>query len=180
MTEEMKDVEHKGISRREFAKRIAQGMVAFLVIASVGRGYATTCSGEKDEDCTSGGTEIDENCGSQSGSGTNYTYDVDNHCGDNIGTSSHRDDDDACGDGTHYDGTIYTRAHDDNCGSTHGVLDVYDTDDCCGEIGWKGLGKTGWDPDEGCSPEPEYDEDANCGSLVRTGPSTDTDNDGKS
>ncbi len=178
MPKQRKEEEPKGISRREFARKIAQGMVAFLVVASVGRGHAATCSGEPDVDCTPSGTEIDENCGSQSGSGTSYAYDVDNHCGAKIGTSKHRDEDDDCGAGSYRLGTIYGRAHDSNCGSTYGVRDEYDADDDCGNWFLKEGGTTAWDPDEGCSPEPNYDKEDNCGQLYGVGPGTDVDNDG--
>ncbi len=168
----------KGISRREFAKKIAQGMVAFLVVASVGKGYAATCSGEPDVDCKPDGTEIDENCGSQSANGTNYTFDMDDHCTKKIGTSKHRDKDDACGVGSHWDGTFDLRAHDENCGSTYGVRDEYDVDDNCGSYLMKVGGSTSWTPDFGCSPAPDYDRDDNCDKPWFFGPGTDVDNDG--
>ncbi len=182
MPEEKKVEEQKGLSRREFARKIAQGMVAFLVVASVGRGYAATCSGEPDVDCKPDGTEIDENCGSQKSlGGGKYTYDIDDHCSKKIGTSQHQDKDDACGVGSAYNGTLWARATDDNCGSTYGVRDQHDYDDNCGNWFLKSSQGTLWTPDFGCSPEPNYDKDENCGKQWPTTPpgGTDIDNDGK-
>ncbi len=180
MPEERKEEEQKGLSRREFARKIAQGMVAFLVVASVGRGYAGTCIDKKDEACTGGGTEIDENCGSQKSlGGGKYEYDADDHCGKKVGTGTHLDQDDDCGLGSSYDGTKYCRADDSNCGSKYGPRDTYDVDDNCGKFGTKSSSGTVWDPDEGCSPAPNYDQDNNCGKPKASGEGTDTDDDGK-
>ncbi len=172
----------KGISRREFAKKIAQGMVAFLVVASVGKGYAGTCIDKTDTACTGSGTELDENCGSQiPKEGGKYEWDDDNHCGGTIGTSAHRDEDDDCGAGTSYNGSVYYKATDENCGSTYGPTDKHDEDSNCGDWLAKWDGGTYWDPDHGCSPSPNYDQDNNCG-KPKPEPlgGTDTDNDGKS
>ncbi len=178
MAEETRGEESKGISRREFAKKIAPGMVAFLVVASVGRGYAGTCIDKEDAACTGGGTELDENCGSQIPlEGGKYEWDEDNHCGGQLGTGTHLDEDDDCGAGSSYNGTAYYKSKDQNCGSTYGPTDKQDEDSNCG--GWmvKYSKGTYWDPDEGCSPEPNYDKDDNCGNPKGSG--TDTDDDGK-
>ncbi len=180
----------EAISRRDFAKKVAQGMVGFIMLATIGTSNATVCIGETDVNCSWGGNEIDENCGSLYGSPPT-SFDKDQHCRQTYG-SGYVDRDNSCGvlPGGYWDGGVFISSEDVNCGSECGSHAAHDVDEGCGKVSqYPKAGGVYYDKDEGCQPKNPgpYDKDDNCGSQnvymgggkEVLGP-PDTDNDGES
>ncbi len=154
------------ISRRDFAKKIAQGMVGFIMLATIGTSNATVCIGETDVNCSWGGNEIDENCGSLYGSPAT-SFDKDQHCRYTYG-SGIVDPDNSCGvlPGGYWQGGVFISSADENCGSVYGSSETHDVDQGCGGVSeYPKAGGVYYDQDEGCRPKNPgpYDKDDNCG-----------------